>query len=852
MGEPELRREDSPGGMLRSSELPTVHSLRVTSVFDVISDKDLLFMLVPSVDPLRASFHPDVRALMAALPAGDFSSIRIRPGSSGWAICVGARLDERPTSRPAWERMFDRAVQGLARRLQENELPKRVVVLAPSSGGIRELVPPAAWSSRMARLLAPFELPLLVIRLEDSMNPVEPVGEKHWWAAVAPEEVSAELAGISSSIRENDAVPFCAGLFRSQDLMEVVRRRAPLVDATLPLSYPLSWEEVKGLCEWDADPVPEVAPGFSRAKLEDVQKAIACGALRVCDRDDIDAISPMFSVVQGSKSRLIFDLRRVNQGVDVFDFSLQGVTSIPILAAGAQFAAKIDLASAYWQIPLEESLARKMGTWITGGRFARWEVLPFGLAVAPFAFAAITHLLIKAWRARGIRCLAYLDDVIVFSASFQEHVMAVRTVVEDLNAAGLRISAAKAFLAPFRRLDVLGVTVDLALQAFWVAPGYVTKVEADLQEVLAHRSVPIPRKCLESLVGRLGFVGLVHPALNVKRSAMIFALGGSSDDGAAPVAWSQPLLDELMWWTSEEATAWMRRPAFWDSLPVTKLYAKHLAPVRPVLSLSSDASEFGIGLTVDGGLVAEPLPASLVGGSSAARELYAILRCLQWARASKTLGRVSWFRPLPCIRIATDSQAALGPLGGASTTLGCAQLAWAIVQEAWLAGVRVSFDWVPREYLSSVDAASRISENDRSRAMMPTKVMEWLAGLAWEAERPDVDLFADAVAHLVPRWCAFGQVPGSEGDGLDTPLWRSDLRLWAFPPFALVRQVVKRLVTFRPRVVAILPDDDELVRAALGEWSRVPLGRVSLLWPPRFTFSAPAPRLLAAFFLPRR
>jgi hypothetical protein len=159
---------------------------------------------------------------------------------------------------------------------------------------------------------------------------------------------------------------------------------------------------------------------------------------------------------------------------------------------------------------------------------------------------------------------------------------------------------------------------------------------------------------------------------------------------------------------------------------------------------------------------------------------------------------------------------------------------------------------VPREYLSSVDAASRISENDRSRAMMPTKVMEWLAGLAWEAERPDVDLFADAVAHLVPRWCAFGQVPGSEGDGLDTPLWRSDLRLWAFPPFALVRQVVKRLVTFRPRVVAILPDDDELVRAALGEWSRVPLGRVSLLWPPRFTFSAPAPRLLAAFFLPRR
>jgi hypothetical protein len=239
--------------------------------------------------------------------------------------------------------------------------------------------------------------------------------------------------------------------------------------------------------------------------------------------------------------------------------------------------------------------------------------------------------------------MAYLDDIILFARSVEEHAEHIEIVVRDLLSAGLRISPSKAFILPFRRMDVLGVTVDLLAQAFFVSPSFCLKVKEACEEVLAH--VPlVPRRLLESFSGKVGFVALVHPYLNLKRSFLVHAIARADCDAGvgvqAPVVMiASDALKEVEWWRSEEACAAMREPSFWDVLPLTRLYARHYpSALSPDITLASDASELGVGLRLRDAVVAEPLPAELLGTSSTARELYAIARVIRRAAGSGLLG----------------------------------------------------------------------------------------------------------------------------------------------------------------------------------------------------------------------
>ncbi len=811
----------------------------------------------------RVSAKPVCKDLQAAFPyttSPGFSFYRFWTADQGWALACTWVIDSWPVSRAAWLLTWKAACRALVHQFRGSDPPSRVWVLAPPQCGSSWRVPPSRWRSVLASALQPLSTELLPVVVAGGPAPVSSspclsVGERHWWPATVPDHLSAFYDEAAGAILAEEALPFVAGSFRAERLLEVAARRAPHLSHQLPLSYPVRWSEVAAAVPLVLRPLPLRPPGFSRALREDLTKALDCGALKLCQRDDICAASPMFSVVQSEKTRLIFDVRQVNAGVDVFNFSLEGVTAIPVVAAGTAFCSKLDLSSAYWQVPIDEELASRMGTWTPDGLFARWEVLPFGLAVAPFAFASITHCLVRAWRAAGIRCLAYLDDILIFAQTLEEHARVVRTVVLDLLAAGLRISSRKAFLLPFRRLDALGVTVDLSRQAFFVAPTYISKVLADVRAALAFPR-EIPRKLFESLFGRLGFVGIVHPFLNVRRSCMAAGLSCPGDSAApSSVAVSTQLREELEWWASPDALSWLRSAADWDALPCTRLYATSLpGRLSPSVSLSSDASESGIGLSFLQSIAAEPLPSHLVGASSAARELYAILRVIQRAHLAGAFSRPrSPFAPMLCVRVVSDAQTAVASLCGTTVATSSWPIVWAIVEMFRRVHIKVSFEWLPREQLGAVDLASRSSAHDWTRCCLQDPLRRELYALAWgPGGWPDVELFADAGSRVGAKvWCARFAPPGSGGDGLDCHWWQSHLRLWIFPPFSLVRAVVRRLVAFLPKAVAILPSDDDAVMVGLSGWRRVDLGVPLLLVPPEFEVLRSSPRPLSAFFSPR-
>ena len=92
---------------------------------------------------------------------------------------------------------------------------------------------------------------------------------------------------------------------------------------------------------------------------------------------------------------------------------------------GCEFFSSCDLRWGYWQTKSDERDRDKTAFVTRKGQW-RFKVLSFGLANAPSQFARIMELVMS-----GLTydvCLVYLDDILVFSKTFDEHLDRLATV----------------------------------------------------------------------------------------------------------------------------------------------------------------------------------------------------------------------------------------------------------------------------------------------------------------------------------------------------------------------------------------------------------------------------------------
>ena len=70
-----------------------------------------------------------------------------------------------------------------------------------------------------------------------------------------------------------------------------------------------------------------------------------------------------------------------------------------------------------------------------------FNVMPFGLTNAPATFQRLMECILAGLS--GEQCLIYLDDVIIFSATFEEHLERLGSVFERFRSAGLKLKLKK-------------------------------------------------------------------------------------------------------------------------------------------------------------------------------------------------------------------------------------------------------------------------------------------------------------------------------------------------------------------------------------------------------------------------
>ena len=109
----------------------------------------------------------------------------------------------------------------------------------------------------------------------------------------------------------------------------------------------------------------------------------------------------------------------------------------------AKYFLTLDMSSGYWQVEVaEEDKAKTAFT--TGKGHFEFSVMLFGLSNAPTTFQRHMDLVLSGLHYE--ECLVYLDDVIVFSSSFDHHLKNLKAVFTRLVDAGLKLKSTKCHL----------------------------------------------------------------------------------------------------------------------------------------------------------------------------------------------------------------------------------------------------------------------------------------------------------------------------------------------------------------------------------------------------------------------
>ncbi|HYN44598.1 MAG TPA: reverse transcriptase domain-containing protein [Candidatus Limnocylindrales bacterium] len=151
-----------------------------------------------------------------------------------------------------------------------------------------------------------------------------------------------------------------------------------------------------------------------------------------------------FPVVLAMKSdgtwRFCVDYSKLNKNVPRDSFPLPNVDDHLDRLGKAKIFTVIDLASGFWQIPIDENDKEKLA-FITPFGTYEWNYMPFGFVNAPSIFQrAISETLDPELY---ISCLVYVDDIIIFSDDFDSHILDLDRVFKLLGDYHWRIKLSK-------------------------------------------------------------------------------------------------------------------------------------------------------------------------------------------------------------------------------------------------------------------------------------------------------------------------------------------------------------------------------------------------------------------------
>jgi len=150
--------------------------------------------------------------------------------------------------------------------------------------------------------------------------------------------------------------------------------------------------------------------------------------------------APILLVRKGEKVRLCLDYRELNKVTKFQTFPLPTSQELFDRMHNVNYFSCLDFFSGFNQMSLSSDSCEKTA-FSTSGNHYEFNVLPFGVKNGVSGFnRVLNHILRdKLWKS----CLAYVDDVLVMSSTFEEHVQRLHEIFDTLEKANLTLKLAK-------------------------------------------------------------------------------------------------------------------------------------------------------------------------------------------------------------------------------------------------------------------------------------------------------------------------------------------------------------------------------------------------------------------------
>ena len=188
--------------------------------------------------------------------------------------------------------------------------------------------------------------------------------------------------------------------------------------------------------------------------------------------------------------RICVDFRKLNSVSNFDAYPLPRMEDLIENLGEAKFITKLDLTKGYYQIPLSPETKEK-SAFITPSGLYQFNVMPFGMKSAPATFQRMMHDVLA-----GLELFVgtYIDDIIIHSPTFEDHLQHVEKVFERLAEARLVAKPSKC-VAGHAQVSYLGHLVGV---------GEMQPLRSKV-ECIERYPIPETKKQLRSFLGLVSY-----------------------------------------------------------------------------------------------------------------------------------------------------------------------------------------------------------------------------------------------------------------------------------------------------------------------------------------------------------
>lgn len=229
----------------------------------------------------------------------------------------------------------------------------------------------------------------------------------------------------------------------------------------------------------DAKPIKQrhypVSPAVQKLLYEELDRLLSMG---IIEESNSPWSSPVVLVRKPGKNRMCLDYRKVNQKTKKSAYPLPHIQAVLSRISDTRYISSVDLKDAFLQIPLEKSSREKTAFTVPGRPLYQFKVMPFGLCNAPQRLCKLMDKVVPHELREKV--FVYLDDLLIVSSTFEDHIRFLTIIADRLKTAGLTINLEKSKFC-FKELRYLGYVIGNGC------------IKTDPAKISAIQDFPIPQ-----------------------------------------------------------------------------------------------------------------------------------------------------------------------------------------------------------------------------------------------------------------------------------------------------------------------------------------------------------------------